>query len=163
MAQYLINDTTLTNIAGGIRSINDSTDNYTPSQMITELNNMKNEVENQTDLIIDLIAAINNLPNASEAGDLEALGVLCSWDVMTNDSSYPVITIYNRHPTYYLKCTIYNSDGIVADFDDGSGTAATGGVVTVSPDDWATFIIEDTFIDNDSQVYIDNVRWTKNA
>jgi hypothetical protein len=62
---------------------------------------------------------------------------------MTDESSYPVITIFNRHPTYYLKCTIYNSNDMPANFDSGSGTAAVEGAVTVSPDDWATFIIED--------------------
>ena len=161
MAQYLIQDTTLTGMANKIRSISDgSSEQYTATQMVTELGNVESEIDTQTDLIIDLIAAINNLPDAGVGGDLEALGVLCSWDIMTDESSYPVITIYNRHPTYYLKCTIYNDNDMPANFDDGSGNAAVGGAVTIYPDDWATFIIEEAFAGG--PVYVDDVRWTKN-
>ena len=162
MAQYLIQDTTLTNMANKIRSISDgSSEQYTATQMVTELGNVESEIDTQTDLITDLIAAINNLPDAGAGEDLEALGVLCSWDIMTNESSYPVITIYNRHPTYYLKCTIYNDNDTPANFDDGSGNAIADGAVTIYPDDWATFIIEEIFAGG--PVYVDDVRWTKNA
>jgi hypothetical protein len=163
MAEYLIQDTTLTGMANKIRSITDGrSEQYTATQMVTELGKMESEIDTQTDLIMDLIDAINNLPDAG-GEDLEALGALCSWDVMTDASSYPVITIYNRHPTYYLKCTIYNDGDMPANFDDGSGTVTADGAVTVYPDDWATFIIEDRFVAVDSEVYVDGVRWTKNA
>jgi hypothetical protein len=162
MAEYLIQDTTLTGMANKIRSISDgSSEQYTATQMVTELGNMESEIDTQTDLIIDLIDAINNLPDAGAGEDLEALGALCQWEIMTDTSSYPVITIYNRHPTYYLKCTVYNENGTPANFDDGTGTAVEGGAVTVSPDEWATFIIEEAM--STGYVYIEDVRWTKNV
>ena len=111
----------------------------------------------------NVIANLQKLATLVDSNDLEALGALCSWDIMTNQSSHPVITIYNRHPTYYLKCTIYDDTDTPAIFDDGNGTDIDDGNVIVSPDDWATFVIEEQFVNNARTVYIDNMRWTKNV
>lgn len=111
----------------------------------------------------NVIAALKEMATLVDSNDLEALGALCDWDIMTNESSHPVITIYNRHPTYYLKCTIYDDTGMPAIYDDGNGTDIDDGNVIVSPDTWATFIIEEQFVNGGSTVYIENMRWTKNV
>lgn len=38
--------------------------------------------------------------------DLEALGVLCDWEVTTDSLSYPTVTVINYHPSYFLHCTV---------------------------------------------------------
>lgn len=112
----------------------------------------------------NVIANLQKLATLVDNGNIEALGALCDWDIMTNESSHPVITIYNRHPTYYLKCTLYNDNDTPAIYDDGNGDVIEDGEIIVSPDDWATFIIEEAFVDGyNSQVYIRDVRWTKNV
>lgn len=112
MAQYLIQDTTLTNMANKIRSISDgSSEQYTATQMVTELGKMESEIDTQTDLIGDLLDAINNLPNAG-SNTPEALEVLCDWSTMLDSASALVVIVRNLHPSYYLECSVeVYSDG----------------------------------------------------
>ena len=108
----------------------------------------------------NVIADLQKMATLVDSNDLEALGALCDWTVMTDGSSYPVVCIYNRHPTYYLKCEMYDDNGGVLEWDDGNGNVS-GDTITVSPDDCATFYIDEPLSGN--MVYIDNVRWTRNA
>lgn len=42
--------------------------------------------------------------------DLEALGVLCEWSVMSDTSSTTGVSIINHHPSYYLHCDVSLKD-----------------------------------------------------
>lgn len=80
---------------------------------------------------------------------LEALDALCEWSIMSNSQSYPIVTIINRHPSYYLHCEIY---GVNADGDDWYNELA------VPPDD----SVSETFpFQMNAEAYIDvySVRW----
>ena len=106
--------------------------------------------------------------------DLEALGALCSWELTSDSHSYPIITIINHHPTYYLKCIVADTDGnIVYALPAGSSTA-TGGVsvgdtpreLTVGPDSSSTFYVDISFSQgllDGEKVQVQNLRWTANA
>ena len=91
--------------------------------------------------------------------DLEALGALCDWEIMTNYESYPIIAITNHHPTYYLKCTIQDIDGdSILDTEDDS--EYPNGVVTVPPNSTTISVyIEYPFSDIDP-ITISDMRWT---
>lgn len=47
--------------------------------------------------------------SAGQTEGLEALGVLCEWQVMVDSYSIPVVDIANCHPSYYLHCTVMES------------------------------------------------------
>ena len=113
MAQYLIQDTTLTNIADGIRGINDSIDNYKPAQMVTELNAMANEVNTQTDLIADILEAVNNLPEANAATANVVSGTITSDEQGTITFPMPAfepkqIMVWNVREIYLDDYTGHN-------------------------------------------------------
>ena len=95
------------------------------------------------------------------ADDLEALGALCDWDIMLDSNSRLVVSIENKHPSYYLKCTVTNrTAGNFVDPEDNSILNNTL-EVTLEPGDIGTFALNAPEWGLDS-IYIDNVRWTAN-
>ena len=103
-----------------------------------------------------------DIGGAAQSGDLEALGVLCDWQITTDSDSCPLLTIINHHPSYYLHCTVcdeYGADWWDYDTDDYFGWEV---YVTVPPDSTKT-IYADTPFSEIKPVYIDNVRWSANA
>lgn len=60
MAEYLIEDTTLTNLGNSIRSLNNTTTTMTPAQMKSTVDDAVSEVEEQTDLIAQCLSALES-------------------------------------------------------------------------------------------------------
>lgn len=88
--------------------------------------------------------------------DLEALGVLCDWQLMTDSYSFPIVTIINYHPSYYLHCDII-FDGEMVPFVVSPAPDADG---TASSYSWADYGLP--FSDTGNIDVID-VRWKANA
>lgn len=86
------------------------------------------------------------------AEDLEALGVLCDWQVTTDSNSYPTITVVNYHPSYYLHCVIA-----------GRGWEQYEENVVVAPNSSYSTFIEGYALSNIVPIYIENVRWKASA
>jgi hypothetical protein len=94
------------------------------------------------------------LNDFSEEG-IEALGVLCDWQVMTDQSSFPIVTIINYHPMYYLHCDI-DYDGETVPFVVPPADSAEGAVASYS---WADYGVPFSDV---KQIDIQNVRWSAN-
>lgn len=99
--------------------------------------------------LIDWLYANGELLSAETAGDLEAIGVLCDWQVTMDSASNATITIVNYHPSYYLHCDVTDTmDGEVY-------------TIVVSPED------SDSYIANGyaggESIYVMNVRWKASA
>lgn len=88
--------------------------------------------------------------------DLEALGVLCDWQFMTDASSFPIVTIINYHPSYYLHCDIV-FDGETVPFVVSPAPDADGTASSYSWADYGLAFSEAKYID------VVNVRWKANA
>lgn len=88
--------------------------------------------------------------------DLEALGVLCDWQFMTDASSFPIVTIINYHPSYYLHCDII-FDGETVPFVVSPAPDADGTASSYSWADYGLPFSEAGYID------VVNVRWKANA
>lgn len=84
--------------------------------------------------------------------DLEALGALCDWSMVSNSESQPMMTIMNYHPSYYLICDIY------AESVGGNGWSAD---VTVDPDSSTSITVPFAF-NMDAFVEVNDVRWVQN-
>ena len=71
MAEYLIEDTTLTNLGDSIRGLNDTTATLTPAQMKNAVDNAVSEINEQTDLIAQCLSALENKTVGSGSIELQ--------------------------------------------------------------------------------------------
>lgn len=58
MAEYLIQDTTLTAIADEVRTLSDVTDELSPSAMTVNVRNANSEISTQTELLAQVVSAL---------------------------------------------------------------------------------------------------------
>lgn len=63
MAEYLIQDTTLENIADEIRTLSGIEETITPSKMKEKLNGANSAIQTEADLIAQILAALNSKVN----------------------------------------------------------------------------------------------------
>lgn len=96
--------------------------------------------------------------------DLEALGALCDWSIMTDTSSIPLICLVNYHPTYYMCCTVYTDSGDIPYYYDENGDEVYPeyGEVVVAPNS----VLDLTFdypMSSMGGIYVENVRWTRDG
>lgn len=96
--------------------------------------------------------------------DLEALGALCDWSLMTDTSSIPLICLVNYHPTYYMCCTVYTDSGDIPYYYDENGYEVYPefGEVVVAPNQ----VLDLTFdypMSSMGGIYVENVRWTRDG
>jgi hypothetical protein len=124
-----------------------------------QLTSLNDNLGTMADLIEQIKEVALNLPEAGsnpggEEG-IEALGVLCDWQVMTDRSSFPIVTIINYHPMYYLHCNIC-FDGEAVPFVVPPADSTEGAVASYS---WADYGVP--FSDT-QQIDIQDVRWSAN-
>lgn len=96
--------------------------------------------------------------------DLDALGALCDWSIMTDTSSIPIICLVNYHPTYYMCCTVYTDSGDIPYYYDENGYEVYPefGEVVVAPNQ----VLDLTFdypMSSMGGIYVENVRWTRDG
>lgn len=60
MAKYLIQDTTLENIADEVRTLSGIEETMTPSKMKEKLNGANSAIQTEADLIAQILAALNS-------------------------------------------------------------------------------------------------------
>lgn len=60
MAKYVIEESSLTGIADEIRTMSGSTEKITPSEMVTNLQTLNAEIENQAELISQIQVALES-------------------------------------------------------------------------------------------------------
>ena len=94
MAEYLIQDTTLTNLADKIRVLSGTEDALTPSQMTSNVQSANDEVDAQSALIDQLSAALEGKAGGSGSGG-GSVGS-CTVEISTsegviNDSTYSCV------------------------------------------------------------------------
>jgi hypothetical protein len=80
--------------------------------------------------------------------ELEALGALCDWELVSSSSLALVIT--NYHPTHYLICDVANSA------DNG----VNDGTYVVSPNSSDSVIFDDVQDQGAGSLYVTNIRWS---
>lgn len=132
MAKYVIDGATLTAIADAIRDYASELGTMTPSAMVGA---------------IDVVYEKGYADGQADSGvDLEALGELCEVVTMVDSAGELYVAIFNRHPTYYLHCTVNHTNF-------GSMN------VVVSPNGMKSYTVWDI----DKEFYIDNVRWKASA
>lgn len=68
MAEYLIEDTTLTNLGDSIRGLNDTTATMTPAQMKSTVDDAVSEVGTQADLIAQITTALEGKVASAATG-----------------------------------------------------------------------------------------------
>lgn len=139
MAKYVIDGATLTAIANKIREKAPEAwgdDPITPEYM-------PSGVECAYD---DGWDAGYNAGKAASGAALEALGELCEVATMVDSAEELVVAVYNRHPTYYLHCTMIHTN---------IGTVN----VVVSPNSMKTYAVASIY----KEFRVDNVRWKKSA
>lgn len=68
MTEYLIQGKTLTNLGDSIRSLNDTTDSMTPSEMKATIDEAVAEINTQTDLIAQCLSALEGKVGGSGGG-----------------------------------------------------------------------------------------------
>ena len=78
MAEYLIEDTTLTSLGNSIRGLNDTTATLTPAQMKSTVDDAVSEVEEQTDLIAQCLSALEGKVGGSGGSAVETCTVTVS-------------------------------------------------------------------------------------
>lgn len=81
----------------------------------------------------------------NNSDDISALGVLCDWQLTTDSTSYPTVTVTNYHPFYYLICDIYIGE--------------ESSELVVAPDDVGSRYLETVFSET-RLIDIANVRWS---
>ena len=112
----------------------------------------KERLQNNNAELEGILDTVNSLPDAGggNSEDLEALGVLCDWQITTNSDSVPIITIINYHPSYYLHCDIESTmDGELYH-------------IVIAPDDSDSYTDIYTLTYGE-QIDIMNVRWKASA
>ena len=79
---------------------------------------------------------------------LEALGALCEWYTVIDSEDFYCVNILNKHPSYYLRCTVkYSAEASSYDlviYPNSSYAWTTG-----------------AFAEQDESISVTNVRWTK--
>ena len=82
--------------------------------------------------------------------DLEALGVLCDWQILGDTgNSDSMVYIFNYHPSYYLRCNIFYPSGNVMS-------------AVVAPNSGESVFVQETIASWDT-IEIQDVRWTASA
>lgn len=95
--------------------------------------------------------------------DLEALGALCEWSIMTNSESIPTIYVYNYHPTYYMHCCLMTGIGDCPYYStEDDDIFVEDGAVVIEPGGYLELWYEAPFSALDGIEVID-VRWTKDG
>lgn len=102
--------------------------------------------------IYDAGVKVGKAEGGGSSTDLEALGALCDWSMVSNSESEPMVTIMNHHPSYYLICDIY------AESVDGNDW---GVGVTVDPNSNTSITVPFPF-NMGANVEVYDVRWTQN-
>lgn len=99
--------------------------------------------------------------NVGQSEGLEALGALCDWSLTLDPNSFPIITIVNHHPSYYLHCDVYDDIGnSVLDYE--TDDPFVDGVITVAPNSYLSLYIDGVPKEGNA-VLVENVRWSANA
>ena len=84
------------------------------------------------------------------SADLEALGVLCDWQILGDTgNSDSMVYIFNYHPSYYLRCNIFYPSGNVMS-------------AVVAPNSGESVFVQETIASWDT-IEIQDVRWTASA
>lgn len=131
------------------------------TQLNTNIGTINNEVNNQATIIAQIKAALAELSTEGSGTDLEALGALCDWQIMTDSNSLPLVSIRNYHPSYYLLCELWDSNhNPWWDYDDDSDLV--DGEVVIPPGTSKTFYRDDSF-GATQLIHVDNVRWVANV
>ena len=175
MAEYLIKEETLVAMGNNIRShLNNEESRYGPKEMTTALDG---SINHQTDLIAQIQAVVDNLPEAgSNEGDGDIGGNSEELEEMilngdenyedegnqfynvykwidlwnSNLSSAPVvISAINRHPTKWLHAYIR--------WTDQQGGYVNYSVIPIPPDDGENSIEIDIPVD---KYVLEGVRWS---
>ena len=95
--------------------------------------------------------------------DLEALGALCEWSIMTNSESIPTIYIYNYHPTYYMHCCLMTGIGDIPFYStEEEDIYPEGGNLVIEPGECLCVTYDNAFSVLDGIEVLD-VRWTKDG
>ena len=95
--------------------------------------------------------------------DLEALGALCEWSIMTNSESIPTIYVYNYHPTYYMHCCLMTGIGDCPYYStEDDDIFVEDGAVVIEPGGYLELWYESPFSALDGIEVLD-VRWTKDG
>ena len=95
--------------------------------------------------------------------DLEALGALCDWSIMTNSESIPTIYIYNYHPTYYMHCCLMTGIGDIPFYStEEEDIYPEGGNLVIEPGECLCVTYDNAFSSLDGIEVLD-VRWTKDG
>ena len=143
---YLIKKETLTAIADAIRRSSP----YNPTTMTPE--EMPQHIEQGVasgmwDEGFERGYTVGYQKGKEDGGvDLEALGELCEVVTMVDSAEDLYVSIFNRHPTYYLHCTVSHND--------------IGSIDEVVPPNKATFFTVSNIY---REFYINNVRWKASA
>lgn len=160
MAKYVIDGATLTEIADAIRRFTRTEQGYDIPQSITP--------ERMPDHIETYVADSNYDKGYADGYDtgysagqtegLEALGELCEWMVTTDSNSYPMITIRNMHPSYYLHGTL-----VTYDWRSGHTSKRTTFVVSPNASKSYTPLQSSSLTFGDVQFNLEDVRWKASA
>ena len=154
MAKYLIDGSTLTAIADAIRE-------NSPNSWIGQSIRPEQMPQCIEDCYYDGYDDGYEDGKADGGVDLEALGALCDWQVATNSDSWPVITIVNYHPSYYLHCAIYDDGG--SQMYDPDTDIYFDGVSVVVPPNSSRSVAFDQRFSNSVPLYVESVRWKASA
>lgn len=90
MAEYLVQDTSLTSIADAIRDIDGSTDKVTPSGMVTALEGVNTEVVTQADLISQIATVLEGKSAGGASFETCSVDITVSAGTI-NDVTYTTI------------------------------------------------------------------------
>lgn len=85
---YLIQDSTLIGIAGGVRDISGETENLSPAQMTTELGNAGDEVDDQNGILQTLIQTIETKQKGEPTLQSKTVSPSTSQQVVEADDGY---------------------------------------------------------------------------
>lgn len=148
---YLIKGETLTAIADAIRT--NAPDNYEGYVMIPE--EMPDAIRNVRQEGFDDGYAEGK---KNSGVDLEALEELCEWMLTSDSMSNPMITIFNRHPSYYMHGVIG-----VRDWRFGGALENTNFVLAPNASNSYTPLKSGNVSYSEVQFNIEDVRWRASA
>lgn len=151
MAKYLIDSATLTAIANKIREMAPSAwgdEPITPEKMPSGVECAYDDGWDNGYTHGKSVGYADGYSNGQTYG-LEALGVLCEWQIVVTSEDFWNVIIANHHPSYYLHCDLHFPGESVANIvisPNGSHDAESG-----------------RRVEQDELVYVDNVRWKASA
>lgn len=169
MAKYLIDGATLTSIADAIRNGSQwdgawQDVDITPEQMPSAIEDIRYDGYCDGEETGYAAGYDKGYDDGYEEGkadggvDLEALGELCEWMITTDSNSYPVITIRNMHPSYYLHGVI-----VTYDWRGGMNVKRTTFVVSPNASKSYTPLQSSSLTFGDVQFNLEDVRWKASA